>query len=246
MEDKQQRLLIYFLVPYDLASTQASDYLHIVKALRDAPQLIHQFVPIELVHSKLWTEENIGAFVTSTYDQCPLFVGRTIHRNEFESSGRSHVQLDAPAFKIAQPQIPQFRYSLDWEAKRMDSTDRHVLLHVGYSYSTCKRWVFGVCIDQRGERHRLECWEIDELEGDGCREDRLTHSIWKFAMDFIRHVNTEWVVIICKLGRLNFVELEGKSKCFTGPIMMLSMLQLGSIASNQILELKMRHSTSLF
>lgn len=214
VEDKEARLVVYLIIPSDLAWANVTDYVHILKALRAAPHVVHQFVPITLLNAKIWTERKVGAFVTSTYDQCVLRVTRTIYRREFDDPSEDLTWIDGPAFTISQSSPPQFRYSLDWGLQGGDLTNRHVFLHVGYTYSNCRRWVFTTYIDQRGERHKLCTQKVDDLDGDGTRDDRVVQFIWKLATSFTQQVNTEWAVVFCKLGRLTYAELKGKVEAY--------------------------------
>ena len=209
MDGKAPKLLFYLIVPGDIATANPGDFAHVIKALRHMPGIVHQFVPFALLNAKLWTDAQIASFVISTYDRCAIQVGRTIQRREFEDSGQEFTEIDAPAFVVAQPRTPQFRYTLDWGAQENDLTERHILLHMGYKFSRCRKWVFATCIDQRGETQRIKTWDIDILDGDGSREDRAIQSLWVFLVDFTRHLNAEWTVIICKAGRLTGAEVKG-------------------------------------
>lgn len=216
MEGKDLKLLLYLIVPGDIATANPTDFAHVVKALRHMPELVHQFVPIALLNVKMWTDTKLASFVISTYDRCALQVGRTIQRREFEGSDRDFTWIDGPAFVLAQPRTPQFRYSLDWDARGGDLTERHILLHMGYTYSRCRKWVFATCIDQRGETRRLKTWEVDALDGDGSREDRVVQSLWGFIVNFTRQVNAEWAVVICKAGCLTGGEVKGELRELSG------------------------------
>lgn len=185
------------------------EYANIVEALKDSQRFVHQFVPIDVVHRTSWAEDEIGAFVTSTYDRCKSRLERNVHRREFESLGCDSSWIRCPALTIAQPTTPQFRYSLNWETRGIDTADHQVMLHAGYGFSSSGKWLFSACIDQRGESHCLGCWDVDQLDCGSERDDKVVFTLWNFIKESTRSLSVQWVAAICKLGRLSFAEIKG-------------------------------------
>jgi mediator of RNA polymerase II transcription subunit 13 len=208
-EDKTYTPVLYLIIPSDFVTVHPMEYAYIVEALKDSKRLVHQFIPIDVVHRTSWAEDEIGAFVTSTYDRCKSRLERNVHRKEFEPLGRDGSWIRPPAFTIAQPMTPQFRYSLNGETRGIDTADCHVLLHAGYGFSSSGKWLFAACIDQRGESHCLRCWDIDELDCGSERDDKVVLILWNFIEESTQSLSAEWVAVICKLGRLRFAEIKG-------------------------------------
>jgi mediator of RNA polymerase II transcription subunit 13 len=218
------------VIPSDLAIAHSSDYSYIVEALKDFRHLVHQFVPIDMVHQISGADDEMDAFVTSTYDRCKSHLERNLHRNQFEPLGRDGWWIDSPALTVAPSTLPQFRYSLNWETRGTAAADRHALLHAGYGFSSSRKWLFAACIDQRGERRRLSCWDLDELGCSSEQDDKVVLTLWNFIETFTQCLSVEWVTTICKLGRLGFAEIKGWSCGLEQPSnLMLALSSLGPL-----------------
>lgn len=209
--------ILYFIIPSDFANRHSSDFGNIADIFSaTAPYIERQFVPVELINTKRWKDNKWTSFVLSTYERQRRLVERTAHRKEFVETTVEHTWIDAPAYTIATAQgaaSPQFKYSLNWESRTMmDATDRHLILHVGYRFGTNGKWLYVAGIDQRGDGHQLKAWELDELgdpAGDESREDKTAKFVLALAREMTGMASAEWVVVICKLGPLTFVEIEG-------------------------------------
>lgn len=80
-------------------------------------------------------------------------------------------------------------------------------MHLGYRISSCGKWIFAACVDERGEAHDLGVWlaQKENLEA------HLVLQLWAFAMGFAKKASVEWRIVISKLGSMSAYELDGTS-----------------------------------
>lgn len=83
-------------------------------------------------------------------------------------------------------------------------------MHMGYRISSCGKWIFAACVDQRGEAHDLGVW-LAQKENT---EVHMVHQLWNFVMSFAKKASVEWRIVISKLGSMSSYELDGMSTLY--------------------------------
>ncbi|KAG9091352.1 hypothetical protein FRC07_011870 [Ceratobasidium sp. 392] len=157
----------------------------------------------------------------SVYERIQRSVGKRIRREILQLSFPSHTQVQVPAFTIARTLTPRFRFSMDWPDKQRETMDRHMFLHVAYTFSKSRRWLCAACVDERGEAHETKVWRVsgvseDEDEGDledelvdrDSRMNKYVNLVWRFATRFAKRAGIEWRLVICRTGVMGVEELE--------------------------------------
>ncbi|KAF8306250.1 hypothetical protein DL93DRAFT_2232656 [Clavulina sp. PMI_390] len=207
------RLVIYLIFSEESFFRSPAEYGQIIETLHQYTGPIFQFVPASFLGAEACDESRISRFVTMLYNRIPLQVQRVIPRVEFEDVGDVATWIDGPAFTVTNPRPPTFRFALDFTTAGIEPIDRLVRLHVGYTYSEDRKWIFVSIIDQRGESWRNKVLEIAALGGGGDRETRIAEALWRMILAFTRRVNTEWAIVVCKLGRLTPRETKAWENC---------------------------------
>jgi len=153
-------------------------------------------------------QETMSAFVTSVYDRLLQSVGRGMSRPLFDPEGSVRALVQSPAFVLSRPQHRRPIFLRQAPARSLDVMDRHLLLHVGYTVSTCGQWIMASCIDQRGGGHDLGLW-LNQPD-DGVPEEFVVNKVWEFAMSFAKRADVEWRVAFSKAGSIDEREMEGQ------------------------------------
>ncbi|KAG1724768.1 hypothetical protein EDB19DRAFT_2043401 [Suillus lakei] len=163
------------------------------------------FVPEHLISSSespSGEDSEIDALCYATYRRMLKPVERSMSRGYSNKSETVGYFQEQP-FTLARPSST-VHFAQTTPARSLDVMDRHTLLHVGYRFSACGKWLFAACVDQRGETYDLGTWLIqDETETSAVVQ------VWNFALQFAKRANVEWRIVIAKLGYMTVSELEG-------------------------------------
>ena len=213
MESKND-LVFYIAIPdsaFGLNSSLLRDIFSFTKQMQtkhsEVP-ILFQFIPehlIALSESPSSEVSDIDALCYATYRRMLKPVERSVAGVFFDCNIGTVAYFQEQPFVLARsPSTVHFTQSTT--ARSLDVLDRHTLLHVGYRFSTCGRWLLATCVDQRGENYDLGTWLIqDELETSAVVQ------VWNFALQFAKRANVEWRIVIAKLGPMTVNELEGLS-----------------------------------
>jgi mediator of RNA polymerase II transcription subunit 13, fungi type len=210
-------IVFYIATPASIA-TLASPVLRQVfsaakRALKNSSesQILFQFVPESMVLSSITddpTSSRLEAFVSSIYDRILKPVDRSMSRRFSEHAEKVRKFFQDPAFVLGRPRQQKVLYVQQAPVLSLDVLDRHTLLHVGYRVSSCSRWLFAVCVDQRGENHELGVWLTQHEEGS--LESFLVGQLWNFAISVAKGANIEWRIVFSKLGTMGEREMDGE------------------------------------
>ncbi|KIJ32318.1 hypothetical protein M422DRAFT_35866 [Sphaerobolus stellatus SS14] len=218
-----QHIVIYVIAPPTLCSSLESPALRtIIRSQKCVPKLggQHEFdqnrVLIHFVPEYCVEDPNIypssrhvglESFVTSVYDRLLRVAVRQTSRQFWEFSPTFENRFQVPAFTLARSLLPQTQ--LQWDEKpSLNVLDRHTFLHVGYRLSDCKRWLLAACIDERGEAHDVAVWGIPNFDSQSSAIHWMVFKIWIFVKQFAQRADTEWRIVIAKLGEITEMEVE--------------------------------------
>ncbi|KAG0698274.1 mediator complex subunit 13 C-terminal-domain-containing protein, partial [Suillus ampliporus] len=172
---------------------------------RSEAPILFQFVPEHLISSSespSGEDSEIDALCYATYRRMLKPVERSMARG-FSDKSETVAYFQEQPFVLARPSST-VHFAQTTPARSLDVMDRHTLLHVGYRFSTCGKWLFAACVDQRGETYDLGTWLIqDEIETSAVVQ------VWNFTVQFAKRANVEWRIVIAKLGPMTVSELEG-------------------------------------
>lgn len=212
MESKSD-LVFYIAIPdsaFGLNSPLLREIFSFVKQTQakhsEAP-ILFQFVPehlIALSESPSSEASEIDALCYATYRRMLKPVERSVAGVFLDESVGTIAYFQEQPFVLARSQST-VHFAQSTPARSLDVLDRHTLLHVGYRFSACGKWLLATCVDQRGESYDLGTWLIqDELEISAVVQ------VWNFALQFAKRANVEWRIVIAKLGPMTVSELEGR------------------------------------
>lgn len=174
------------------------------KLCSDQP-IIFQLIPEHLVTSHDPGITDFERLCFSVYHRVPQLVHRTMSRRIFDTGKETRRFFRDPAFTLTRPPKPVVHFN-SGPARTLDVLDRHTLLHIGYKFSPCGKWLLAACVDQRGESYDLGTWLTqDEIEMSTILQ------VWDFALQTARSTNIEWRLVISKLGLMSPAELDGSS-----------------------------------
>ncbi|KAG2147926.1 mediator complex subunit 13 C-terminal-domain-containing protein [Suillus clintonianus] len=204
--------LVFFIAIPDLAIGLASPLLREIfsfvkqtQVKRSEAPILFQFVPEHLIssaESPSGEDSEIDALCYATYRRMLKPVERSMARG-FPDKTETVAYFQEQPFVLARPSST-VHFAQTTPARSLDVMDRHTLLHVGYRFSACGKWLFAACVDQRGETYDLGTWLIqDEIETSAVVQ------VWNFAVQFAKRANVEWRIVIAKLGSMAVSELEG-------------------------------------
>ncbi|KAJ7744697.1 mediator complex subunit 13 C-terminal-domain-containing protein [Mycena metata] len=224
----QSNILFYVVTPISTMSL-ASPLLRQVfssvkKALkaREDSQTLFQFVPEALAicsngFNPASQTADLEALCYSTYDRILQPMERVMSRRFFEHGEPSRGYFQDPAYTLARPIHPTVKYVKRPKAP-LDVVDAGTLLHVGYAFSECGKWILSACVDQRGEAHDLGVWltqtqtpNVDAEEGDVetfSNEEYAVRKVWDFACQFAKRANVAWRIVFSKLGSMAVADLD--------------------------------------
>jgi len=213
--EASEHLVFYIVTPLSMMTLRSSNFRQMLsaakRALKGSPtsSTLFQFVPESMVSDPVNEDQGtMSAFVTSVYDRLLKSVGRGMSRPLFDSEGSVRALVQSPAFILSRPQHYRPIFLRQAPARSLDVLDRHLLLHVGYSVSTCGKWIMASCIDQRGGGHDLGLW-LNQPD-DGVPEEFIVNKVWEFAMSFAKRADVEWRVAFSKAGFIDEREMEGQ------------------------------------
>ncbi|EDR04992.1 uncharacterized protein LACBIDRAFT_294897 [Laccaria bicolor S238N-H82] len=97
---------------------------------------------------------------------------------------------------------------------------RYTMLHVAYHVTACGKWILAACTDERGEAYDLNVWltqSPSEQEGETEISDEvyMVRKVWDFFMQFARRADTEWRLVISKLGTMKESEMHAWTEHLT-------------------------------
>jgi mediator of RNA polymerase II transcription subunit 13, fungi type len=177
--------------------------------MHPAEHILFQFIPAQAVYSLKFSSADRGgvfAFACSIYNRILTPVDRVMSpRQDMDNSLRIRDFFQEPAFSLARPLHTKVQFVRQFPALSLDVVDRHTLLHVGYQFSSCGKWLFACCVDQRGEAHDLT---VCLLPSESPETFTAQH-LWTFAVNVAKRASVEWRIVIAKLGPMDIREFEG-------------------------------------
>ena len=203
--------MFYIATPTSIISLSSPILRHIFSAVKRAQktyseaQILFQFLPAHLIYAAQRPLSEHTAFVCSVYDRILRPVDRLMSRRFSDHGERVRGFFQEPAFTLARPTYSKVHLVRQTPVHTLDVVDRHMLLHVGYRVSTCGKWAFAACIDQRGEAHDLGVW----LMQSETPETHLVRQLWTFMLGFAKKASVEWRIVFAKLGTMDATELDG-------------------------------------
>ena len=213
--EASEHLVFYIVTPLSMMTLASSNFRQMLSAAKRASKgsptssTLFQFVPESMVSDPVNEDQGtMSTFVTSVYDRLLKSVGRGMSRPLFDLEGSVRTLVQSPAFILSHPQHYRPIFLRQARARSLDVMDRHLLLHVGYSASTCGKWIMASCIDQRGGGHDLGLW-LNQPD-DGGPEEFIVNKVWEFAMSFAKRTDVEWRVAFSKAGFIDEREMEGQ------------------------------------
>lgn len=214
IESIDSTVLIYIITPGSILSLSSPILRQIFSSINRV-QANHNYEHIYFhlvsdLHSNaeddVTSASHLEKLVDSVYDRIPRPVDRLMSRSLFAHGEKRRKLFDAPSFTLARSAPATASLSFHHPPLDLCSMDRHMLLHVAYRLTRCKKWIVAACIDQRGEGHDLSVWLASD-EGD---HKHTVSQVWSFALDFAKRANIEWRIAIAKLGTIDEAELDGK------------------------------------
>ena len=178
------------------------------RASKGSPAIstLFQFVPESMVANE--DQETVSSFVVSVYDRLLKPAGRGMLHPLLIQEENSRVLVQSPAFTLSRPQHTSPVFLRQAPARSLDVMDRYLLLHIGYSVSSCGKWVMASCIDQRGCGHDFGLW-LNQPDNES-PEEFIVKKLWEFALSFAKRTNVEWRVAFSKMGSIGEREMEGQ------------------------------------
>lgn len=173
-------------------------------------QILFQFLPAHLIQTLQYPQglhSGPSPFILSIYDRILRPVDRVMSRRFFEHGERTRSYFQDPAFLIGRSSQRKVHLTREPHPRVLDVLERHTFMHLGYRISSCGKWIFAACVDERGEAHDLGVWlaQKENLEA------HLVLQLWAFAMGFAKKASMEWRIVISKLGSMSAYELDGTS-----------------------------------
>ncbi|KAH9052639.1 mediator complex subunit 13 C-terminal-domain-containing protein [Lactarius vividus] len=205
--------VFYIAMPSSTISISSPTLRQVFSAVKRAQrtrtqeQILFQFIPAQLVYSLKFSSVGRGgvfAFACSIYNRILSPVDRVMSRQIVENSLRTRDFFQEPAFSLARPLHTKVHFVRQFPVLSLDVVDRHTLLHVGYRLSSCGKWIFTCCIDQRGEAHDLAVWLLPNESPEAFIAQRL----WTFVVGVAMRASVEWRIVIAKFGSMDPRELE--------------------------------------
>lgn len=148
-------------------------------------------------------------FVNSVYDRLLRATIRQTSRQFWELNPPFERRFQVPSFTLARNTAPESQFEWD-EHPSLNVLDRHTFLHVGYRLSNCKRWLLAACIDERGEACDVAVWGVPHPNDSHALVNWIVSNIWTFANQFAQRADSEWRMVVSKLGEIGENEVEGK------------------------------------
>ena len=207
-------LVFYIVTPLSMMTLASSNFRQTLsaakRALKGSPaaSTLFQFVPESMVADSANEDQGtMSTLVTSVYDRLLKSVRRGMSRQLFDQDESARVLVQSPAFTLSRPQRPRPIFLRQAPTRSLDVMDRYLLLHVGYSTSSCGKWVMASCIDQRGGSYDFGLW-LNQPD-DEPPQEFVVNKVWEFAMSFAKRTDVEWRVAFSKAGSVDEREMEG-------------------------------------
>ncbi|KAJ7133708.1 mediator complex subunit 13 C-terminal-domain-containing protein [Mycena crocata] len=208
-------LVFYVVTPLSTMSLASPLLRQVFSAVKKAlkthedSQTLFQFVPEALVACATGVNPaaqiaDLEAVCYSTYDRILQPVDRVMSRRFFEHTEPVRGYFQDPAYTLARPVQPVVKYVRRSKAP-LDVVDAGTLLHVGYGFSECGKWILAACVDQRGEAHDLAAEAEAETYSN---EEYAVRKVWDFACQFAKRANVSWRIVFSKLGSIAVAELD--------------------------------------
>ncbi|CUA77187.1 Mediator of RNA polymerase II transcription subunit 13-like [Rhizoctonia solani] len=211
----QSHIVLYLIVPQRafaspalrsfIPTLESNNFISTLSEHHD--HLCVHLVPASLLfdHSTTPPEsrQRLECTALAVYDRVPRIVGRRIRREIIPLDVPAQTTVHVPAYTLARPLAPRFRFSMDWPDVQREVLDRHMFLHVAYGFSKSKRWLGATCVDERGEAYETKVWMAEDMNAS-----KLVAKLWSFAMRFAKRAAIEWRVVFCKLGPMELDELQ--------------------------------------
>jgi len=222
-----QHIVIYVIAPPSVCSSLNSLALRTIIMSQkpiskldgqhdfDHDRVLVHFVPDYLIadpHTYPTTRHvGLEQFTTSVYDRLLRPTLRQTSRQFWEYNPAFDNRFQVPSFALARQTPPQAH--LEWEERpSLNVLDRHTFLQVGYRLSECEKWLLAACIDERGEAHDVAVWGVPtQNESATMSCTWVVSHIWIFAKQFAQRADTEWRIVVSKLGGMLENEIEGAS-----------------------------------
>ncbi|KAJ7188980.1 hypothetical protein C8R46DRAFT_877203 [Mycena filopes] len=224
----QSNMLFYVVTPISTMSLASPLLRQVFSSVKKAlqahqeSQTLFQFVPEASAVCSNGVNPgaqmaDMEALCYSTYDRILQPIERVMSRRFFEHSEPIRGYFQDPAYTLARPIHPTVKYVKRPKAP-LDVVDAGTLLHVGYGFSECGKWILSACVDQRGEAHDLAVWltqtqapNLDGEEGDVetfSNEEYAIRKVWDFACQFAKRANVAWRMVFSKLGSMATADLD--------------------------------------
>ncbi|TFY55040.1 hypothetical protein EVJ58_g8500 [Rhodofomes roseus] len=182
-------------------------------------RILFHFVPEAFPAGALsdprYKHEGLESFVAAVYDRLLQPVERPVSPQLAAHIGPTRAFFQAPAFSLASA-LPGRKSSanhrdpvgitfmLESHPRSLDVVNRHMLFHVGYSVTPCKRWLLAAGVDERGDSHELGAWLLPDESVDAF----IVKQVWSFARTCTARASVEWRVSLAKLGSMSATELN--------------------------------------
>ncbi|KZT66995.1 hypothetical protein DAEQUDRAFT_729591 [Daedalea quercina L-15889] len=181
-------------------------------------RVLYHFVPEALPAGALadsrFNREGLEVFVGAVYDRLLQPVERPVSEQLIMHTEPTRAYFQAPAFSLAcaLPSRKSLRqhnpitvaFTPESRPSSLDLVNRHMLFHVGYSVTPCKRWLLAAGVDERGDSHEFGAWLLPDEAVDAS----IVRQVWSFARNCTARVSVEWRLAVAKLGPMGGMELN--------------------------------------
>ncbi|KAL4256866.1 Mediator of RNA polymerase II transcription subunit 13 [Pleurotus pulmonarius] len=221
-------LVFYVVAPIMLMTLSSQLCRQVLSAIKRAlktyseAQVLFHFVPEHLIYGTINDPDDrftiLQRVCASVYNRLLRPVDRVMSRKFSEDGQRVRAYFQDTATTLARSSV-HTKYS---PTHCFDVVDYGTLLHVGYSISSCGKWILVACVDQRGEAYDTHLWLRHTPGEDGSPDDGaeandmspeayVASKVWSFTSEFAKRANIEWRIVITKLGCLSEGELQAWS-----------------------------------
>lgn len=216
LPDIVSSMVFYIVIPLHAVNLTSQLLRQIFSAIRKAKKtyadasLLFHLIPEPFLNGNMdnptMRHRGFEVLADAVYDRIPVVATRTTARTLTPDAPRMQALFQGPAFTLARPLSRKATFRLEARPSSLDVMDRMSILHVGYHWSTCGKWLLAACIDQRGETHELKAWLIPS---DGV-EAFVVSNVWALALHVAAKANVEWRIVIAKLSFMDEAEVEGE------------------------------------
>lgn len=224
-----QHIVIYIIAPPAICSSLKSPALRAILMNQkrvsklggqhdfDQDRVLIHFVPDHYIADPYTypSTRHVGLelLVNSVYDRLLRATFRETSRQFWKYNPPFENRFQVPSFALSRTSPPQTH--LEWDERpSLNVLDRYTFLHVGYRLSACKRWLLAACIDQRGEAHDVAVWGVPHQNDPQAVVNWMVSNIWIFIKQFSQRADTEWRIVVSKLGEIGESEVEGNTITF--------------------------------